>query len=80
MAATKADLRGWFRHGVASGHKYLIVLCDTYDWEDYDKYADSREGALEIVASPGDMTKIMEVYDLTMDMEAQMAERRAWHL
>lgn len=80
MAATKDDLRRWFQHGVASGHRYMVVLCDTYDWEDYDKYADTRERALEIVASPGDMQKVMEVYDLNMDMEAQMAEHRAWHL
>lgn len=80
MAASMEDLRNWFRHGAASGHRYMIVLCDTYDWEDYSKYADSRQGAQEIVDNPGDMTRVMEVYDLEASMETQLAEYRAWHL
>lgn len=80
MAATKDDLRRWFRHGVAEGQAYLIVLCDTFDWDDYPKYAARKDWAQQIVDNPGDMQKVMEVYDLNMDMETQMTERRAWHL
>ena len=79
MGTTKDDLRNWFRHGVASDHKYLIVLCDTFDWTDYDKYADTAVQAKAITSNPGSMQKVMEVYDLTMDMETQLAERGAWH-
>ncbi len=80
MAASIQDLRNWFRHGAASGHKYMVVLCDTYDWEDYARYANSEEGAREIVNNPGDMTRVMEVYDLEASMDLQMAQTRTWCL
>lgn len=81
MAATKGDLRGWFQSAKQSPNlRYMVIRCDTFDWTDYPSYYETAEDAKKIVANPGDMQKVMEVYDLRMDMEAQMAEHWAWHL
>lgn len=81
MAATKDDLRRWFQIGSTAGESYMIVACDTMDYSDYPIYASTTDHAQDLV----DMiqrhgNRIMEVYDLHIDMEYQMAERRAWHL
>lgn len=82
MAATKTDLIVWFRQGVEDGYQRMIVWCDTFDYDDYPEYSD-RTGQLlrDYVdakkANP--MTQLMEVYDLTADMDAQMSESRAFH-
>lgn len=81
MAATKEDLRSWFRMGLSDPvNTHMVILCDTFDWTDYPIYVESAERAREYLFSPGLMTRVMEVYDLRMDMEKQMAEHRAWHL
>lgn len=82
MAATANDIRGWFKRGVEAGSPRMIVWCDTYDWEDYPEFTDLTGD--DLVRYTGNengvnMKKLMEVYDLNMDLEAQMAERRAFH-
>ena len=81
MAATKDDLRRWFQYGQESS-SHMIILCDMLDWSDHPVYVESRERAAEYLAGNGlpNGYKVMEVYDLAMDMEAQMAEHRAWHI
>ncbi len=82
MAATKQDIRGWFHSGVSQGYKRMIVWCDTYDCEYYPEYTNLTGD--DLVRYTGNengvnMKRLMEVYDLTRDREAQMAERRAYH-
>lgn len=38
MAATKEDIRSWLKRGKESGATHMIVVCDTYDHEDYPVY------------------------------------------
>jgi hypothetical protein len=82
MGTTKDELRDWFDLGLSKGQAYMIVACDTYDWEDFPVYAkDAEEARLRFRQFNGpNMQKVMEVYDLSMDRETQMAEHRAWHL
>jgi hypothetical protein len=60
----------------------MVVMCDTYDWSDYPAY---------IVTGPhcwldftrlkaASMQKVMEVYDLRMDMETQLNQHRAYNV
>lgn len=80
MAATKDDLRRWFQEGVTRGERYMVVMVDHVDFEDFPEYTRDHSHALHLIAHPGQSLRVMEVYDLAMDMEAQMAEHRAWHL
>lgn len=73
MAATREDIRGWFRAGVASGATHLIVVCDTFEWEDYPVYVGgtapgARTGDVREIAEEyrgKNMQRVMEVYNLS---------------
>lgn len=81
MGTSRATISRWFDAGLEQGATHMIVVCDTFDHDDYPVYVkptqDSREVAKEFDGE--NMQRIMEVYDLRMDQEAQMAECRAFH-
>ena len=81
MAATKQDLIAWFNRGVEQQATHMIVVCDTWDHEDYPVYVSSDQDARTEAAkySGPNMQKVMEVYDLHLDRDQQMAEHRAFH-
>jgi hypothetical protein len=66
MAAQRLDILCWFDEGVRKGATHLIVVCDTFNYEDYPIYVmpgeDARKKAAEKDGS--NMQKVMEVYDL----------------
>ncbi len=76
MAATRSDISGWFDRGVAEGYKIMIVWCDTFDYEDYPVYYESRETAISAKKTPDSMQRLMESYDLTADKETQLNATR----
>ena len=79
MAATREDILRWLHRGKAEGASHMLVLCDTFDWDDYPVFVKSVEAARERSGAPGSMQKLMEVYNLSMDWDAQLAEHRAFH-
>lgn len=80
MAASKEDIRGWFRRGASEGATHMLVVCDGYDHTDYPVFVggskDPRETARKYT---GDMQRVMECYAMHLDMEAQLSEHRADH-
>ena len=79
---TSKDLiRQWFQEGKRRSATHMLVVCDTFDYGDYPVYVAYNESLFEKAAhyDHKDMQRIMECYDLSMDMESQMAEVRAWH-
>jgi hypothetical protein len=76
MATTREEIRGWFLEGKKQGATHMIVACDTFDWEDYPVYVSPQENVQEKAAG---QEKIMEVYSMSMDMEMQLNEGRAFH-
>lgn len=77
---TKAEIASWFSEGVQEQAKYMVVMCDTFDYEDYPVYLNNDADCLTLVSSPTAMQRVMEVYDLTLPKEPQMEEHRAMHL
>lgn len=67
----------WFDRGVAKGATHMVVVCDTFDWEDYPHYVMPGEDPKEY--KPGEMQKVMEVYALHLPKLDQLGERRAFH-
>jgi len=76
---SKTEIQGWFDRGVREGKKYMIVVCDTFDREDYPSYASDDEECREKLRHyrTAEMQRVMEVYNLTRDRDAQMAQHRA---
>lgn len=75
---TQNEINCWFDEGKEQGSTYLIVVCDTFDYEDYPVFADSDiECRISIESYDGpNMQKVMEVYDLRMNKELQLNQVR----
>lgn len=82
MAASKEDIRGWLQDGIARGATHVIVCCDGFDYEDYPVYVQPNQEASEVAARihGSNMQACVEAYDLSMDIESQLEEYRAWHI
>lgn len=82
MATTVDEIREWFARGVAEGAEYMIVWCDTFDYEDYPDYYPDRAATQEALNEGHlrNMQKAMEVYDLRADREEQLGMSRCWAL
>lgn len=80
MPTTKQDISEWFDRGVKDGQSHMIIVCDTFDYCDYPSYAKTKEQAENILKTPGEMQRVMEVYNLSMDKEKQLNTFRVWNL
>lgn len=82
MAANESQIRTWVNRGIKTGATHVIIVCDHWDYDDFPVYVDKGESVQERVSyyNGNNMCSVMEVYDLSMDIEAQMNEPRAWHL
>lgn len=82
MAATKQDISSWLDRGVKEGATHMIVVCDTYDYDDYPKYV---SGSADFVhrkvaeVNAQSMQRVMEVYNLSVSKVSQLAEHRAFN-
>jgi len=74
MAASTSDIRRWFIEGKKDGATHMIVVCDSFDWSNYPVYVKAGENPREIASGYNgkDMQKVMEVYNLSMDMDKQL--------
>jgi len=83
MAATRTDIKDWLEQGLKDGATHVIIVCDTFDHDDYPVYVqpgeDVREKAEEYRNK--DMQKVVEVYSLTLTtpIEEQLAGLREFH-
>lgn len=80
MAATKQDISNWFDEGVKKGATHMLVVCDTYDWDDYPVYVmpgeDARTKAGEYNGT--NMQSLMECYNLSKPKDIQLDHRRTF--
>lgn len=59
----------------------MIVVCDTFDWEDYPVYVDKDESVHKVYETQcqAEMRQVMEVYNLNWPIEPQLNEHRAFN-
>lgn len=61
----------------------MIVVCDSFDYEDYPVYVkkgeDVRAKHKEYIDGKHSMQRVMEVYSLNQDKEKQLNEHRAFN-
>lgn len=82
MGATRSEIASWFDRGAAQGAAFMIVWCDTFDYEDYPAYFNSAEEAQESLDKEDgtNMQKAMEVYDLNQPRDSQLKISKCWAL
>ena len=81
MAASQGDIRGWIARARSEGATHMIVVCDSFDHDDYPVLVKPGEDAREVASryDGKNMQCIMEVYSMALDTEGQLQERRAFH-
>lgn len=81
MSATKNEIKRWFDRGVAQGDTHMIVVCDTFNYDDYPVFVKVKENSREIYEKYNgkDMQRVIEVYSMSRSKDDQMAERRSFH-
>jgi hypothetical protein len=86
MGTTKEEIGRWFDSGKKHGATHMIVVCDTWDYEDAPIYIMPGEDAvakckdIEERSKRGEgMLKVMEVYAMHLPKEEQLSEFRAKH-
>lgn len=81
MATTKDDIREWLERGLNSeGVTHMLVVCDTFEYEDYPVYITEDQIPQEVYEEyqGQNMQKVMEIYDLRGDLEQQLNATRSW--
>ncbi len=66
MATTREDIKRWVATGVENGSTHVIVLCDSFSYEDFPVYVQPGEDVREVERAHlrNPMTRTMEVIDL----------------
>lgn len=80
---TKEEIRDWLKTGIQKNATHVIIMCDTFDHEDYPVYISKDQDIkqeYEKRANGTNMQRVMEVYNLSMDIEEQLKEHRAFNL
>ena len=79
MAASLKDIAGWFQDGLEQHAAYMIIVCDTFDHEDYPHYVTKAEASNfwshYYYYDDKNMQRIMEVYDLQKPWSQQSQGR-----
>jgi len=82
MGTSRDTIRQWFKTGKRKKATHMIVAVDTFDHGDFPVYVKKGEDVRAVEAkynNPDQMLRVMEVYNLTLDMEMQIAEDRSFH-
>jgi hypothetical protein len=82
MAAARDEIRAWFEEGVKQGATHMIVVCDTFDHDDYPVFVAEGEDVRKMAASYDgkEMQRVMEVYKLSADMSEQLSQHRVFNI
>ncbi len=77
---TREQIRSWLHEGKAQGATHVIIVCDTFDYEDYPVYVRPGQDIRTRMAEFDDrnMQRVMEVYSLRRDIEEQL--RKVGHV
>lgn len=82
MAASRESIIEWLQEAQDRKSTHLLVVCDTFDREDYPVYCESPIKAISEYnrLNGKNMQRVMECYDMDMSIDSQMLESRAFHL
>lgn len=81
MPTTKEDIREWLAKAREEGASHVIVVCDTFSYEDYPVYVKKDQDVLKIYKeyTEKSMQRVVEVYSMSLNIEKQLEELRAFH-
>lgn len=76
------DIKRWLQNALDKNASHLIVATDTFDYSDYPIYVSKNENIEMIISNikKKPMTRIMEIYNMTISLENQINEKRSWNI
>lgn len=79
---TLVTLKQWYRRAVKEKASHMLVVCDTFNYDDYPVMVKKDEDVKKAIADhSGNMQRVMEVYKMSLGQRAQMqAGRRVWNI
>jgi len=78
---TRKQIAEWLNNALEQKASHMLVVCDTFDWEDYPVLVTKSQSVKEVIQRYSDnMQRVEEVYDLSLDIEKQLNERRAYNV
>lgn len=81
---TISEIREWLgsTEEMKKEFSHMIVVCDSFDYEDYPVYVKRYENVSEKIAnySSKPMQQIMEVYSYDMNIFDQLGSERVWNI
>lgn len=82
MEITKEEICQWLKRGIETKATHVIVVADTFDYEYYPVMVSESEDINELIKEYDgvNMQRIMEIYNLHMDIEKQLNERRSYNI
>lgn len=80
MATTINEISEWFDEGVKQKATHMVIVCDSFSYEDYPVFCMSEEDARKKIKNPGEMQRIMEVYKLSSDKSTQLSKYRNFEI
>lgn len=76
----KQGISDYFDKGVREGYRYLVIYNDSFEYDYYPLlYKEGKKLWEDAERLKGTWTSIEEVYDLSLNKEAQLNEFRARH-
>ena len=79
----KEEIKQIIMSGNTLEYSHCIIVCDTFEYEDYPVYVKHGEDIYEYIKYYNDcnrMSKIMEIYNYNLDLDEQLKEIRAYHI
>jgi hypothetical protein len=77
------EIRGWLIDGIKKGATHCLIIYDSWDYENYPRYVMPGEDVYEITKEYEKeyltVERLMEIYNLSMDIDKQLKEDRAMH-
>lgn len=70
-----ATIKEWYDRGDDGTHSHMVVMCDTFDYEDYPMYVTKGEDPRERASRNAD--KVMECYSYALGWDVQSKQFRA---
>jgi len=84
---TKVEIKLWFEgalvtEGTVKDYSHMLVVCDTFDHDDYPVYVKRGDSVIDTVKHYDNksMQRVVEVYDLDIDLEQQLNVDRVWNV
>jgi hypothetical protein len=82
MGTTREEIKEWLQRGKEQGATHLLVVCDTFDHEDYPVFVLPGENAKTVYEEYNgkNMQRVMEAYSYGKPLDEQLAAHRCLNL